>query len=461
MTVEAWDRTPPYTIAGVGPYAITHPYTTGSIRAVVVLTTGRLALNLSDFSVTPTATTEAQPEGNLFLSPAAAATHAGRQLIIDRVTPDEQGWLAIQGEREQGLMAQLDRMVQSIQEIRAEIAGTVRTRDTFDAFELADGTVPIRDGTRMKSGPTATDIANAQANAAAAAASAAIVADAADILTDAEAATAALNAGLANINARALKSANLSDLGSIAAARTNLGLVIGTHVQAFDPQLTQLAAPGLAGTVKISSGTDYVDLSLIGTRIVYLPVIENPVGVSGVGFDFDWPAPPAGEPAYSASEIVAQFFATAPTATAQLFMQLKVDGVPVTTGYGGNSTLAFVLPSLAANAPGTGHATIYPMEQPGATEPRRWLMNAGASTTTGRIDLNRAWATATAYVVGDIVQQGGISYRCISAHTSGTFATDLAFPRWIVTTRKVTGIRIFQNGTTFNGTGALGVTIRG
>lgn len=47
-----------------------------------------------------------------------------------------------------------------------------------------------------------------------------------------------------------------------------------------------------------------------------------------------------------------------------------------------------------------------------------------------------AWVTATAYAVGDIVQQSGSSYRCKIAHTSGTFATDLAAGKWELTVSK-------------------------
>lgn len=40
------------------------------------------------------------------------------------------------------------------------------------------------------------------------------------------------------------------------------------------------------------------------------------------------------------------------------------------------------------------------------------------------------WATATAYAVGGVSLQGGTLYMCLAAHTSGTFATDLAAARW-------------------------------
>ena len=41
-----------------------------------------------------------------------------------------------------------------------------------------------------------------------------------------------------------------------------------------------------------------------------------------------------------------------------------------------------------------------------------------------------AWVTTTAYVVGDLRSNGGTNYYCTTAHTSGTFATDLAAGKW-------------------------------
>ena len=41
------------------------------------------------------------------------------------------------------------------------------------------------------------------------------------------------------------------------------------------------------------------------------------------------------------------------------------------------------------------------------------------------------WATSTAYVPGQKVSQTGHVYKCLVAHTSGTFATDLTALKWV------------------------------
>lgn len=45
---------------------------------------------------------------------------------------------------------------------------------------------------------------------------------------------------------------------------------------------------------------------------------------------------------------------------------------------------------------------------------------------------NGAWLTGTAYTVGKIVVQSTNTYLCVVAHTSGTFATDLAANKWVL-----------------------------
>ena len=41
------------------------------------------------------------------------------------------------------------------------------------------------------------------------------------------------------------------------------------------------------------------------------------------------------------------------------------------------------------------------------------------------------WATTTAYAAGDYAINSAVRYLCAIAHTSGTFATDLAASKWI------------------------------
>lgn len=43
-----------------------------------------------------------------------------------------------------------------------------------------------------------------------------------------------------------------------------------------------------------------------------------------------------------------------------------------------------------------------------------------------------AWVTLTVYAIGDLVTQAGSYYRCLVAHTAGTFATDLVAGYWVV-----------------------------
>lgn len=54
------------------------------------------------------------------------------------------------------------------------------------------------------------------------------------------------------------------------------------------------------------------------------------------------------------------------------------------------------------------------------------------------------WITATAYAVLDMVTKSGITYICSTAHTSGTFNTDLAAFKWIAFTSTINLANIAQ-----------------
>jgi len=52
------------------------------------------------------------------------------------------------------------------------------------------------------------------------------------------------------------------------------------------------------------------------------------------------------------------------------------------------------------------------------------------SDVTVAVTARGEWATATEYAVGDVTWESGILYVCNTAHTSGTFATDLSATKW-------------------------------
>jgi len=81
----------------------------------------------------------------------------------------------------------------------------------------------------------------------------------------------------------------------------------------------------------------------------------------------------------------------------------------------------------------TGNVTV-PSPAPGLTYTGSVIEFHFAATgvfTITWIGTRAAWVTATAYTVGQFVTNNNITYRCLVAHTSGTFATDLANGNWV------------------------------
>lgn len=62
------------------------------------------------------------------------------------------------------------------------------------------------------------------------------------------------------------------------------------------------------------------------------------------------------------------------------------------------------------------------------TDATLWVAHIEAPPIYNQIE----WVTATAYSVADVRLYGTDCYRCATAHTSGTFATDLAAVKWVV-----------------------------
>lgn len=165
MTIDTATPIKLHTIAGTGPYGTTWPYAAGTIAAFVILPAGTLhpLVAGTDYTVAPLSSDTA---GNITLSAAAAATHAGRQLMLERQTIGEQGWAGTQSARERGLEAQLDQLTMALQELRARSDRSLRTADLTPVSPLVpgeDGTALIWQDGQLVPGPTADQIAAAQA----------------------------------------------------------------------------------------------------------------------------------------------------------------------------------------------------------------------------------------------------------------------------------------------------------
>jgi len=186
MTVEA---VPPFVsnpIAGIGPYGVPFRYLTGALQVYVQTGTAqRVALASDEFSVTPLS---ADVSGDVYLTPAAAAAYAGANLLIVRVTGDEQGWQGTQGERERGLERQLDRTTMAVQELRREVSSAFRLHVPIEPGQAVPGRTLIFTEAGFAAGPTADEIPLAQGYAATA------HIDAAAALASAEAAQTSLDA---------------------------------------------------------------------------------------------------------------------------------------------------------------------------------------------------------------------------------------------------------------------------
>lgn len=79
---------------------------------------------------------------------------------------------------------------------------------------------------------------------------------------------------------------------------------------------------------------------------------------------------------------------------------------------------------------------------------------AAAVLSLAAFNARGAWATGAVYALKDVTVQGGIAYVCVTAHTAGTFATDLAAGKWVVhqgATREELAVTPRQFGAACNG----------
>lgn len=159
MTVEVFQPAPIYTVQGVGPYAVDHPFADAALRALILHDDGTVVeLAETDFSVS---STDENLSGDIFLAPAVATEHDGRQLLIERRTIDEQGWAGLLGAREKGLEIQLDYIVMALQELREGLNRTVRSAKPMARITPVDGRTLIFDGDNIVLGPSSAEIGEA------------------------------------------------------------------------------------------------------------------------------------------------------------------------------------------------------------------------------------------------------------------------------------------------------------
>jgi hypothetical protein len=225
MTVEA---VPPFVsnpIAGIGPYGVPFGYLTGALQVYVQTGTAqRVALASDEFSVTPLS---ADVSGDVYLTPAAAAAYAGANLLIVRVTGDEQGWQGTQGERERGLERQLDRTTMAVQELRREVGNAFRLDQPIKPGQAVPGRTLIFTEAGFAAGPNTEQIVSAQQfaldadaakqaaqNAEIAAVAAADLADASKFEAQNQAASAGSSAAAASATLLALGEALSNVLGA-------------------------------------------------------------------------------------------------------------------------------------------------------------------------------------------------------------------------------------------------------
>jgi hypothetical protein len=97
--------------------------------------------------------------------------------------------------------------------------------------------------------------------------------------------------------------------------------------------------------------------------------------------------------------------------------------------------------------------------QAAAEAARDLAQGYAADADVAKIEWQGAWQTSTAYALNDAVSNGGSSYICIVAHTSGTFATDLAAAKWELLAQKGTDGSGGTVTSIIAGTGLTGGTI--
>ena len=81
-------------------------------------------------------------------------------------------------------------------------------------------------------------------------------------------------------------------------------------------------------------------------------------------------------------------------------------------------------------------ARVWPIALKEALRGHDWPFNT-AIEALKLISPAAAWVTLTVYAVGDFITINSLTYKCLVAHTAGTFATDLTAGKWVLYTAYV------------------------
>tara|TARA_R110002111_G_scaffold262881_1_gene342700 strand:- start:31669 stop:32358 length:690 start_codon:yes stop_codon:yes gene_type:complete len=158
MTRDVLSSDPSYPINGAGPYEYLNPYREGALLVRIERDGILVTLDISAYTVDPVSS---DVSGGIILSDAAAALYDGGDLFISRRTAVEQGWSGMSA-REVGLTAQLDWMVETIQDNAREVSRSLRSTTAIDpgVFEPYRAMI-IDENRRLVPGPSVDEVQNA------------------------------------------------------------------------------------------------------------------------------------------------------------------------------------------------------------------------------------------------------------------------------------------------------------
>jgi hypothetical protein len=413
------------------------------------------------------------------------ALEIGDVIVIDGDQPTYRDYDYLAGDPglTRKINIELSRLWSSVSELGLKVGRSVRGFDSIDPMTAVAGRSIVFTATGVGIGPTVDQIENAQnygstavtkaaeasnsadtantaaSNAAASAASitgsvAATAADAVQTAADlasigsdvtttgTNATTATTQAGIATTQAGNAATSASASAGSASTASTQASDAAASAGTASTGASTATTQAGIAttqaGTATTQAGASATSASNAATSAstattqVGLATTQAGIATTQAGIA----TTKSSEAATSATNA-----GTSASAASTSASNAATSAATVTTQVNNAINSASAAATSAANASGyantadtkAGEATIT------ATASATSATNAAASAATAlaaAMDWQGPWATSTAYVLNDVTSINGSSYICVTAHTSGTFSTDLSSARWEILAEK-------------------------